>query len=88
VIIRLVGSGVGIQRAYTAIATARYVNTNNKIFFGVKKGVFAHKPRPPFNRVAVGRKCMKYPHHVTASLVKLAISGISKVKTFYCFAAF
>lgn len=87
-VIRFICSGVIIQRANTAVAAARHVYTNNKVFGRVKKSIRPYKPWPPFYRVAVGCKCMKYPYHIVLAVIKLTMGSISQMKAMQCFAAF
>ena len=79
----LVGYRVCVQRAYASVATARHVHTHNKILGRVEHGILANEAWPPFNRVTVGGKGMEYPNHIVFVFVKLAICGISQMKTFY-----
>lgn len=88
VVVRTVGKRVIIQRANAAVATAWHVNTDNKILCGVKKSIATHKAGPPFNRVAVCGKRMKYPHNVAFIFIQLAMCGICQMKAMQSFAAF
>ncbi len=86
-VVWLAGIDIYLQRANTAITASRHIHTNNEKPFGVKKGAFSYQSRPPFGRIAVGGKRMKYPYHIAFVFIQCTQGSIRQMQLRYSFPA-